>query len=193
MASRVLRLAAVNGDAAGLSCLGFSACSSLSARILVRMSPKMTVAILPSTASTRPTEVSPFILTVSPGATAALASPALRCASRAASACSSRCCSPAALSRLRFSRRSLRSCIWRIFLAISSSLSLASMPATSCLKAFSSSRMRLVSSRSAWLSRISRMVFSILRLLSRSSSSACSLARRRMSLRLCSSSRISSS
>ena len=89
----------------------------------------------------------------------------------------------ASFSAFRFSRRSLRSCIWRILRAMASSLSRVSMVSSSSLKVFSSSRAWRVRSFSACASRISRMAFSIFLLLSRSSSSACSFALRSISLR----------
>lgn len=55
----------------GSSFLGISARSRRSARILVRMSPNITVAILPSVLSIRPTDVRPFMRTVSPASSGA--------------------------------------------------------------------------------------------------------------------------
>ena len=169
----------------------FVVCSSLDIFTFVRTSPNITVASFPLIASTVPTVVSPRIRTLSPTQKV--------CCSANADGVGSLVPIVVGLpafsffSFFRFSRRSLRSIICRIFFSIRSSADLVSISLTSSLNAFSSSRSRFVSSFSAWHSRISRIVFSILRLLSFSSSCACSLACRNISLRFCASSFISSS
>ena len=128
----------------GTSFTGISACSRRSARSLVRMSPNTTVAIFPSTLSTRPTEVRPLMRTVSP----AEMTPAW-CDCGDGTWEAGRWAFSFSFSFLRFSFRSRRSWICRIFFDTSSSFVSVSRLETSCLKSSNDSRTRRVSSFAA--------------------------------------------
>ena len=136
-----------------------------------------------------PTDVVPFILTVSPSFSGALTVDRVV----AADVLSLSCPEDDGSSFLRFFLFSflLRICaILRAILSSSACLSISEMPS---LKSFRLSRSFFVSSFSACFSRISRMTFSIFLLLSLNSSSALSLALASTSLRLFARSLISDS
>ena len=170
------------------------ACSNRVLRTLVRISPKTTVAIFPSTCTIVPTVVSPIMRTSSP---TAKVSALFLVAATCLLACSSFCFC-ASRSFFRFSLRSLRCFICATFLAKSSSLitPLLAFVVSCCnplSKVFSSWRIFLVASFSACCSLISRMAFSMRLLLSCNNSSACCLARLTINFRSCSKSLMSCS
>ena len=131
----------------------------------VRISPKITIAVLLSIFSMIPTVLAPRIFTLSPFCKGLFlsASVFLFTALRNFSAAF---CSLSALFFLFCLCLSLRLLICSIFLAIASSLALASMSFTSFSNSFNCCLMRFVSSFSASFSRISRMAFSMRLLLS---------------------------
>ena len=172
--SRVLRLITGTTMCASFF-LSIVACSNLSARILVRISPKITVAILPSKDSTLPILSRPFILTVSPMAMTLMSALALLLR-ELLSAAEVFCVFLALRSCFLFSFLSLRAWICLILRSIISSFAVESMSLISSLKDVNSSLILFVSSFSACASLISFITFSILLLLSLSSSSACSFA-----------------
>ena len=146
--SIVCRVSRLMANVASCVDSGFlTVCSSRDVFTFVLTSPNTTVASLPCTDSTVPTVVRPHIRTVSPTANVCCSALAVGVGSLVPIVVGLPAFS--FLSFLRFSRRSLRSIIWRIFFSIRSSADLVSISLTSSLKAFSSSRRRFVSSFSA--------------------------------------------